>query len=127
MEGHKDYGTVFIGFGTSLQHELKIIDYIQGEFKDHRLVSIACLDDNTILLGIENPESTGRSNYKMRLSQESFLAMFFAMALYSDCKGIDLSEASKQTVEREQIYYCFSDNLKPSKWDAEDRNDHTGT
>lgn len=108
-----EYGTITVATGTAQQRELKIINTVQAQFKDHRLVTVAEIEDGSYLVSVENPESTGRSSQKMWVSKESLIAAFGALTIYSNCKGWDLIEEYKACCVANNIGYHFSDNLKP--------------
>lgn len=109
----KSRGKVTVGYGQSGQSDLEIVDFVQAEYLDHRLVSISQLEDESYCLVVENPISTSRNPQSvMRLSKESFIGLLSTSFLYFSCKGEDLGEMMKEVVESENIQYTFSDNLK---------------
>lgn len=118
---NKDFGDVIVGAGTPQERQLRIIDYVQAAFFDHRLVNICGIEDGSFLISVENPESTGRSNQKMWVGRESLLSIFATMGLYLNCKGIDIEKESKAITENKEIRYSISDNLKP--FDLESRQE----
>ena len=49
-------GKVTVGFGTAEQREMGIVDFVQANFKDHRLISISQIEDGSIVTVVENPK-----------------------------------------------------------------------
>lgn len=106
-------GKITVGVGTPERRELEIVDFVQAEYKDHRLISISQIEDGSLVAVVENPASTGRNTQAtIWLSKESFVGMLSTAFLYFSAKGEDLGELMKSVVEREDINYTFSDNLE---------------
>lgn len=111
MEETKTYGTV----RTSLGEEINIIDFVITEFVDGRHISISTLENNKgFILNVENPPSSGRTNQKMWLSEESFYGLYSTYAVYSQCKGVNLIDKLERAAPN-NINYSFSDNLSEIK------------
>jgi hypothetical protein len=111
----ENYGTMSIGYGSSKQQEIALLDYVRADFVDHRLVSIMTAEDDSIILAVENPATTGRAPQNlMRLSQESFVGLITTSLLYLSAKGLDLGVLAEQVVKNQQIVYQYSDNLQPA-------------
>ena len=105
-------GKITVGYGTAEQRELEIVDFVQAEFKDHRLISISQIEDGSLVAVVENPVSSGRNTQAtIWLSKESFVGMLSAAFLYFSAKGEDLGELMKSVIESEYINYTYSDNL----------------
>lgn len=105
-------GKVTVGFGTAEQKEMEIIDFVQAEFKDHRLISISEIEDGSLVTVVENPKSTSRNTQAtIWLSKESFIGMLSTAFIYFSAKGEDLGKLMQTAVENNQIDYTFSDNL----------------
>lgn len=105
-------GKITVGYGTAEQRELEIVDFVQAEFKDHRLISISQIEDGSLVAVVENPASSGRNTQAtIWLSKESFVGMLSTAFLYFSAKGEDLGELMKSVVESEDISYTYSDNL----------------
>lgn len=105
-------GKVTVGFGTTEQREMEIIDFVQAEFKDHRLISISEIEDGSLVTVVENPKSSGRNTQAtIWLSKESFVGMLSTAFIYFSAKGQDLGKLMQEAVERNKIDYTFSDNL----------------
>lgn len=105
-------GKVTVGFGTAEQKEMEIIDFVQAEFRDHRLISISEIEDGSLVTVVENPKSTGRNTQAtIWLSKESFIGMLSTAFIYFSAKGEDLGKLMQTAVENNQIDYTFSDNL----------------
>jgi len=49
------YGKITIGYGTSEQKELQIIDFVQAHFKDNRVITISQIEDGSFVSAVENP------------------------------------------------------------------------
>mgnify|MGYP007100109641 CR=1 FL=1 len=105
-------GKITVGYGTAEQRELEIIDFVQAEYKDHRLISVSQIEDGSLVAVVENPKSTGRNTQAtIWLSKESFVGMLATAFLYFSAKGEDLGQLMKDVVERDNIDYSYSDNL----------------
>jgi hypothetical protein len=114
METNKEhkYGTVTVGTGGPQQQDLEVINFVQSKYTDNRLISISELEDNTFMLVVENPASTGRATQSaMRLSKESFMALIAGSFLYFTCKGENMSQMMEDLATNGLIDYSFSDNL----------------
>lgn len=108
------YGVITVGYGTKEQRELKIVDFLQTMMKDNRTISVCKIEDGTYVLAVENPPSTGRaSQQKMWLSEESLTGLLSTAFLYFSAKGENLEELLKQSVDKNEIDYRFSDNIRP--------------
>ena len=112
----KDYGNITVGYGTREQREIKIVNYLQANYIDNRLVSVSELEDGSYILAIENPKSTGRTVQEtMWLSKESFIALINTSMFYFMAKNEDLMKLIKESTDGDKIDYRFSDNLQPIK------------
>lgn len=110
----KSRGIVTIGYGTSQERKLEVEEFVQSKFVDNRLVSVALLEDETYILSVENPQSSGRAERSnIRLGKESFLALIGTAFMYFGCKGQDLGKLLHEVVGEGDLEYTFSDNLKP--------------
>lgn len=106
-------GKVTIGYGSDEQKELEILDFVQAEYISNRLISISQLEDETFILSVENPKSSGRNEQSiMRLSEESFMGLVSTCMLYLSAKEYDIQELLSKSVRDNKVEYCFSDNLK---------------
>ena len=115
-EEEKDYGKVTIGYGSSLEQELQVSEFIQATYKDNRLVTVSKLEDDTYVLMVENPQSSGRHPQSiMRLSKESFVGLISSAMLYANLVGWDLESELKKALDSEDIHFSASDNLKIKK------------
>ena len=95
------------GLGT--RREIPIVDMVRSVFKDHRMCTVARTEENTFLLSVENPESTGRwPKADMYLSEESMLALFGAVCLFYTHYDIDVNEKVKELVGKDTLSYEFS-------------------
>jgi hypothetical protein len=105
-------GKIVVGYGSPEEKSIEIKDYIQAGYIDHRVITVAALEDDSYVLTVENPVSTGRaSQQSIRLSHESFIGLIHASFLYFGCKGIEIGEELKKCVSRDDIEYSYSDNL----------------
>lgn len=105
----KELGTV-VAYGKEGERvELAITSYLRATYKDHRLISMAQLEDNTYVLSIENPESSGRAiSQRMRLTPESLIGLLSTSTLYFDTMGINLENMLKEAVrESGNIDFSF--------------------
>lgn len=106
------YGKVTVGYGGIEQRELEIVEYVQAKFKDNRLISISKLEDDTMVLSVESPPSTGRNAQStIWLSKDSLIGLLSTASLYLAIKGEDLSEMIEDIVG-EEVNYGVSDNLE---------------
>ncbi|WP_336716312.1 hypothetical protein [Chryseobacterium mucoviscidosis] len=116
---NENYGKVTVGFGSPEQHELEIKDFIQADFKDHRLISMAKLEDESFLLSVENPPSSGRATQQaIRLSLESTIGLVSTVMLYFNKKGLDMDSLIQQAVETYEINFSISQNISQNKKDS---------
>lgn len=98
-----------------MAQQIEIADFLQAQYADHRLISVVGLEDESIVVSVENPTSSGRNPVNnMRLSQASFMGLLSTIHLYLSAKGFDLEAHLKTAVGKENIEYSFSDNIKPA-------------
>lgn len=113
------YGHATIGYGTKDEKKVPILNFLQAEFKDHRLCTLSEIENGeesqTFILMIENPESTGRDrSQQMLLSKESLLGLLSTSFLYFMSKGESLTNMLQEAVDNKEMFdYRISDNLKP--------------
>lgn len=108
------YGKITIGCGSKDEKELEIVDFIRANFIDNRLVSICKIEDESFLLSVENPSSTGRATQStMWLSKESLTGLLTTIMLYFNVKEEDMDEMFEQIAKDKEVNYTCSDNLKP--------------
>lgn len=115
MKEEEDLGIITIGTGTDTPEELKVIEVVQASYLDNRLITISKAEDDSMVISVENPTSSGRLPQSiMRLSEESFIGLMATMTMYYHLKGADLKELLK-SVSGKTIEYSSSENLKPKK------------
>ncbi|MDF2931236.1 MAG: hypothetical protein K0R36_567 [Chryseobacterium sp.] len=115
LEENENYGKATIGFGTPEQKELNIVEFLQAEYKDNRLMSVVMLEDESFIFSVENPVSSGRAPHQsMRLGKESAIGMLSTILLYFNAKlGEEgMQEAIKEASVRNEINYSTSKNFK---------------
>ena len=113
MKAKKNNGKITVGYGTSEQKELSIINFLQARFKDNRLISISEIEDGTFVGSVQNPPSTGRNPQSVIwLSKDSLIGLVSTAILYFNIKGEDLHSLIQEATLNEDINYNFSDNLK---------------
>ena len=113
MKAKKNNGKITLGYGTSEQKELSIINFLQARFKDNRLISISEIEDGTFVGSVQNPPSTGRNPQSVIwLSKDSLIGLVSTAILYFNIKGEDLHSLIQEATLNEDINYNFSDNLK---------------
>lgn len=89
--------------------ELAITDMVRSVFKDHRMCTIARTEENTFVLAIENPKSTGRNTLnQMHLTEESLLALTNSIFLYYMHNGIDINQKMKDLIDSDTIDYEYN-------------------
>jgi hypothetical protein len=109
---NKSRGKITVG-EEGQKKQLEIIDFVQAQFKDNRLIAIAGIEDGTLVLSIENPLSTGRSGQtNIWLSKESALGLMSTCFLYFGCKGENIEKLFMDSVaNNDLIDFTCSDNL----------------
>ena len=106
------YGKITVGYGTSEQRELEIIDFVQANFKDNRVVSISQIEDGSLIGAVENPPSSGRCpQTSIWLSKESFIGLISTAMIYFNIKGEDMQKLLEESIKGNEVNYSFSDNL----------------
>lgn len=107
------YGKITVGYGTCEQKELQVTDFVQAQFKDHRLISIAKIEDGSFSCVVENPKSSGRNiQTSIWLSKESLIGLISTAMMYFINSGEDMRTLLEKTTDDNKIRYWFSDNLK---------------
>lgn len=92
--------------------ELQIVDFIQARYKDNRLITLSTLEDETIIIVVENPLSSGRANQvMMRLTKESYIGVLNTMMMFGTVKNFDYRSEMEKTVNEDLVHYSYSDNL----------------
>ena len=105
-------GKITIGVGSSMQRDLEVTDFIQTVFPDNRIISVADIEDGTIMCSVENPESTGRApKQSMWLSKESFAGLISLGILYYSRKGIDLKEEIEDMLKAKEFQFRATDGF----------------
>lgn len=111
-EDETNYGTVEVRGDGQPTKVLRVVDYLQADYADHRLISFAGLEDESVLVSVENPPSSGRSTQPpMCLSQESFVGLVTTGLMYMSAKGMDM-EAVMKKAAGEKISFRNTPNLK---------------
>lgn len=89
--------------------EIDITDYVRAEFKDHRLCTVVRTEENTFVLAVENPASSGRNPLsQMHLTEESMLGLLNAIFLYYMHNNIDIEAKMKELVNSDNIEFEFN-------------------
>jgi len=107
------YGKVTTGFGTSKQREIDVVSFLQAEFNDHRLVCVSQLEDDSFVISVENPVSTGRNpQSNIWLSRDSFIAMLTTATFFLSNKDIDINEEFLKLIKpNDEIRYSCSRDI----------------
>lgn len=109
----KGYAT--IGTATATRQQVEILDFVQATFADNRVASTVELVDDTFILSIENPFSSGRNPHQsIRVGRESFIGLLLTSFLYLDGKGINVAELLAKAIGNEELNYSFSEGIKPT-------------
>lgn len=88
--------------------EIEITDMVRSVFNDHRMCTIARTEDNTFVLAIENPASTGRLPMsQIHLSEDSMLALVNGIFLFYHHNNIDIEQKMKEIVDSDSIIYEY--------------------
>ena len=99
-----DYGNVV--------RTIEMTDMVRSVFSDHRMCTVARTEDNSFVLSVENPESTGRHpKSQMHLTEESMLAMVNAVFLYYMHHDIDINEKMQAIVNSDTINFEYIDEV----------------
>lgn len=117
MESEKehDYGHATIGYGTPEEQKVAIIEFIKADFKDNRLISCIKLENESIIIAVENPASSGRDPLQsMMLSKESAIGIMSTLTLYFNSTEKDLIKTMEESAGRNDINYSCSHNIKPN-------------
>lgn len=110
------YGKITVGYGTSLQKELQIIDFVQAKYKDNRVITVSEIEDGSFTATVENLISTDRNPQStIWLSKESFMGLLTTAMMYFTIKGEDIQKEVELSLDGKQIDYSFSDNLTEFK------------
>ena len=114
----KSYGKVTVGHGSQEQKGIDVIEFLQAEYKDRRLVSISVLNDdvNSIVGTVENPLSTGRNpQSSIWLSPESMFALVSTYFLFLTMQGKDIQSMVEQSISKDVVDFSYSDGLDIEK------------
>lgn len=123
MSNENKYGVATVGLGTSQEREIPIEQCVKSLYKDNRLVSIVKLEDDSFILSVENPGSSGRATQtSMWLSRESFISLISTSFLYFGCAGENFAELLQDCVKKDCLDYDFSDNMKPLDLEEQKEN-----
>lgn len=120
MKKKKDktyYGEITINKGADSEDTIKIVDYMQTTFKDHRLISVVGLeDDKGIVISVENPASTGRAtSAQIWLTLESCIGVLSSTMMYLNAKGIDVSKAFEASINKKAIDFKYGGMKDPGQ------------
>ena len=108
MEDKKSIGTVEIGDGVRTR-QVEITDWVRSTFKDHRLCTVIRTEENSFVLSVENPISSGRSaKCNIHLTEDSMLAMISSIMIYYEHHGIDITKRMAELVNSGSLNYEFS-------------------
>ena len=91
----KGIGTISIGNDITgeVEREIALVEAVRSVYKDHRMCTVARSEENTFVLSIENPESSGRCTLAaMHLTEDSMLSLVVAVMAYYTHRGIDMNE-----------------------------------
>lgn len=109
MTDKEDYGHATVGYGTPKERKIPIIEYLQAEYTDNRIISVSELENNEgFIIAVENIGSSGRSSQKMFLSRESFIGMISTIMLFFTKKDVDFDKLLKEAVSKECIDFRTS-------------------
>lgn len=114
MTEDESLGCITVGVGTPHKREIQIEAFIQVDFPDHRVISVARLEDGSICTTVENTTSSGRNpQSSIWLSKESFIGMITAANLYLLRNGENVDQLLKDVIGNKDIAYSCSKNLSP--------------
>lgn len=96
---------------TDEKKELSITDLVRAEYKDHRLCTVIRTEENSYVLAVENPQSTGRNTLsQMHLTEESMLSLISCVFLFYQHNGINIIDRFQQLANSDQLKYEFASN-----------------
>lgn len=108
MEEKKSKGTIDLYDGCN-SRKMEITDWVRGTYKDHRLCSVIRTEENTFVLSVENPTSSGRAvQSNIHLTEDSMLAMMSSILIYYEHHGIDITKRMAELVNSDSMNYEFS-------------------
>ena len=108
MSEKKSIGTVEIGDGYKIR-QVEMTDWVRSAYKDHRLCTVIRTAENSFVLSVENPTSSGRAaQSNIHLTEDSMLAMISAIFIYYEHHGIDITKRMAELVNSESMNYEFS-------------------
>lgn len=92
--------------------EIDIVEFLSGDFRDGRKVSVYETEESSFIMLVENPETSGRAiKSEIHLSKESFIALMSMMHLFLDARGRDLNQLLQQEIKQNEITYSCSNTL----------------
>ena len=81
---------------------------VRSVFKDHRMCTVARTKENTFVLAIENPSSTGRLPMsQMHLSEESMMALVNSIFLFYRHNNIDIEQKMKEIIDSDSVNFEY--------------------
>jgi len=106
----KTIGTITIcDFDGQGSREVEITDIVRSVFRDHRFCTVARGEDNTFVLAVENPRSSGRNPLaQIYLTEESMLALVNCICLYYLRKGVDIASKMQELVDSDTIEFEYN-------------------
>jgi len=114
-EKEETYGEVKC-LENGVETKMNIASYVQAQFTDNRIMTVSKLEDETYILSVENPESTGRAtSVNMRLSESSLMGLLTTIHMHISCSGKDSKTMLQEATKGKEINYSFSGNLKKFK------------
>lgn len=85
---------------------LDIINFVQVEFKDNRLVSMGETNEGTYILSVENPEDSERNRQtSIHLTEESLIGLIATIHLFFKETSFPLSEKLGEILKDGQMEY----------------------
>lgn len=118
MSELKSYGKITVGARSPEQTEIDVIEFLQAEYKENRLITISVLNDDvkSIVATVENPTSTGRSpQSNIWLSPESMFGLMSTYFLFLTMQGVDVDAMLKKSISKDFVDLSFSDGLDIEK------------
>lgn len=98
-------GKCTIGYGSDTPQEIEIEKFYQFEYTDGRVCIVYELEDDTFILRVENPATSGRlCETQIRLSRDSFIGLMGVMAIFFSSEVGDIGEILKWTMGGELKY-----------------------
>lgn len=101
----KEYGIVKVTDYTG-EREVAIVDFLQMEYTNCRLISCIKTEENAYILSVENPKSTGRAERaQIVLTEESLYGLLNTVMMFFSKNNVDVSKIMLEQYPHDEIRY----------------------